>query len=94
MIRKQISITRRQQLLLQRLAKLRGLSESEVIGQAIEHEVAGSYTQKIDPDAGSLEELIKFALDRRATSGEGKPLQWSREDAYSERLDHYGRLQA
>lgn len=93
MIRKQISITRKQQLLLRRLTKLRGLSESEVIGLAIEHEAAGSYAQGINPNTSSLDELIEFALSRRVTGSRGAPLNWSREDAYSERLDRYRPLQ-
>lgn len=94
MIRKQISITKKQQLLLQRLAKLRGRSESEVIGQAIEHEAADACPEGIESDAGSLNDLIEFALSRRSLGDYGEPFQWSREDAYSERLDRYGRFQA
>ena len=90
MIRKQIYIARRQQLLLTRLTKVRGLSESEVIRQAIEHEATGGYTQEIEADAGSLDKLIEFALSRRQSGRYGEPLRWSREDAYSERLDRYG----
>lgn len=91
MIRKQIYIAKRQQLLLARLTKVRGLSESEVIRQAIEHEATGGYTPDIEPDAGNLNDLIEFALSRREIGSYGEPLQWNREDAYSERLDRYGR---
>ncbi len=38
MLRKQIYLTQRQNFLLKRLAKERGVSESEVICQALEHE--------------------------------------------------------
>jgi hypothetical protein len=90
MIRKQIYIARRQQILLTRLTKARGLSESEVIRQAIEHEAAGGYTQEVEPDVDSLDKLIEFALSRRKLGITGEPLQWNREDIYSERLDRYG----
>ena len=91
MIRKQIYIARRQQLLLTQLTKARGLSESEVIRQAIEHEAVGGYAQETEPDTSSLDRLIEFALNRRELDNYDEPLQWSREDAYSERLDRYGR---
>ena len=39
MLRKQIYIPKRQQVILKRLAKARGLSEAEIIRQAIEREV-------------------------------------------------------
>jgi hypothetical protein len=87
MIRKQIYITKRQQQLLTRLSKVRGLSESEVIRQAIEHEAASGFTQEVAPDPGILDKLVEFALSRREIEGDGEPLRWRREDAYSERLD-------
>lgn len=90
MIRKQIYIARRQQQLLTQLTKVRGLSESEVIRQAIEREATGGLTQAIAPDPASLNSLIEFALSRRKIEGDGEPLQWRREDAYAERLDRYG----
>lgn len=81
MIRKQTYIARRQQLLLTRLTEVRGLSESEVIRQAIEHEATGGYTQEIEPDAGSLDKLIEFTLNRHVPGSYGEPLQWSRDNA-------------
>ena len=94
MIRKQIYIGRTQQLLLARLATARGLSESEVIRQAIEHEASGDHTYNTAPDTGSLDQIIQFALSRRAGDVSGEPLHWKREDAYSERLERYGRQNA
>ena len=38
MVRKQIYITRRQELLLKRLARLRGVSEAEIIRKALDKE--------------------------------------------------------
>ncbi len=90
MIRKQFYITKRQQQLLTRLATVRGLGESEVIRQAIEHEATGGLTQEIAPNPGSLDKLIEFALSRRDLVGDGGPLQWRREDSYLERPDLYG----
>lgn len=39
MVRKQIYIQRRQQAILRRLARARGVSEAELIRQAIDHHV-------------------------------------------------------
>lgn len=50
MVRKQIYIHERHQLLLERLAQARGVSQAEVIRQAIEREVAGKLPQSLQPD--------------------------------------------
>jgi transcriptional regulator with XRE-family HTH domain len=93
MIRKQIYIGKRQQALLARLAASRGVSEAEVIRQAIERE-ATSMAQRPLPDATALDDLIQAALQRREAGVTGQALQWRREDAYTERLDRHGRQSA
>jgi hypothetical protein len=90
MIRKQIYIGKSQQALLARLAQAWGVSEAEVIRQAIEREATSGLAQRLQPDATALEELIQAALQRRAAGVTGDPLRWRREDAYAERLDRYG----
>jgi hypothetical protein len=90
MIRKQIYIGKNQQALLARLAKAWGVSEAEVIRQAIEREGASGLVQRLQPDATALEELIQDALQRRTAGITGDPLRWRREDAYAERLDRNG----
>ena len=94
MIRKQIYIGKRQQTLLARLAATRGVSEAEVIRQAIEREATSGLAQRPLPDATALDELIQAALQRREAGITGQPLHWRREDAYAERLDRYGRESA
>jgi hypothetical protein len=90
MIRKQIYIARRHQVLLSRLAKARGVSEAEVIRQAIEREAAGGQTQPMVPDTTALDEIVQDALSRRGFGITGEPLHWNRDDAYAERLERYG----
>ena len=90
MIRKQIYLERTQQLLLARLAKVRGVSEAEVIRQAIEHEATAGHVQSVVSDATALDEIVQFALGRREAGVTGEPLRWNREDAYKERLERYG----
>lgn len=90
MIRKQIYLERTQQLLLTQLAKARGVSEAEVIRQAIEHEATAGHAQSVVPDTTALDEIVQFALGRRETGVTGEPLRWNRQDAYEERLERYG----
>jgi hypothetical protein len=93
MIRKQIYIGKSQQALLARLAKAWGVSEAEVIRQAIEREATTGLAQRLQPDATALEELIQAALQRRTAGITGEPFRWRREDAYAERLDRYAQQQ-
>ena len=78
MIRKQIYIGKSQQALLARLAKAWGVSEAEVIRQAIEREATSGLSQRLQPDATALEELIQAALQRRTAGITGDPLRWRR----------------
>jgi len=91
MIRKQIYIGKSHQALLVRLAKAWGVSEAEVIRQAIEREATGGLTRRLQPDAKALEELILAARQRRRAGITGQPLRWRRTDAYAERLERFGR---
>ena len=90
MIRKQIYLERTQQHLLARLAKARGVSEAEVIRQAIEHEATEGHAQSVVSDATALDEIVLFALGRREVGVIGGPLRWNREDANEERLERFG----
>ncbi len=89
MIRKQIYIAEKQQALLTRLARFRGVSEAEVIRQAIEHEATRAQPQAVEPDRTALDEIIQFALSRREAGAAGEPLRWSRDDAYSDRMKRF-----
>lgn len=86
MIRKQIYLPRRQNLLLKRLAKQRGVSEAEVIRQALEREAdvntpVGRESKKV------LDNLVAFARDLRKQPEltQGEPLRWNRQELYEER---------
>jgi hypothetical protein len=89
MVRKQIHIARHQQMLLARMAAARGVSEAEIIRRAIDREAMGEATQSVASDATALDEIIQFALSRRQQETAGAAYKWSREDAYSERLNRY-----
>ncbi len=79
MVRKQFYIHRRHQILLKRLARARGVSEAEIIRQAIEREAAGNASQPRQPDRSAWEEVLDFVGTRSAG---GAAYQWKREDAY------------
>lgn len=85
MVRKQIYIQKRQEILLKPLAKARGQSEAEIIRQAIEREASGVSLQSALLDRNAWQELIGFVEARQASGESGKPYHWDREEIYSER---------
>ena len=94
MVRKQVYLHRRHNLLLKRLAKARGVSEAEIIRQAIDREAAGNPPHPVDPDHSAWDEILAFVATRQASATEGAPYRWHRQDAYEEResrYDHAGR---
>jgi hypothetical protein len=91
MVRKQIYIQKRQEALLKRLSKTRGVSEAEIIRQAIDREVAGSPAQTMSGDRSAWQELILFLDSRQpATSGQ-QPYRWNRDEIYAERENRWVR---
>ena len=85
MVRKQIYLHKRQETLLKRLSQARGVSEAEIIRQAIEREAAGVTTQPVPADRTAWQELMAFLDARQAAALSSQPYQWNREDIYSER---------
>lgn len=91
MVRKQIYIQKRQQLILKRLARLRGLSEAEIIRHAIEREAQTGVAKPLPGDPAALQDFIKFAQSRQVRGLAGTHRTWKRDDLYEERLNRYGR---
>ena len=92
MVRKQIYLPRRHNLTLKRLAKQRGVSEAEVIRQALEREAQAS----VSPVQGSkqaLNNIIAYArlLRKRPGSLQGKPYVFNREQLYEERQNRWSK---
>jgi len=84
MIRKQIYIPPRQNLMLKRLAKQRGVSEAEVIRQALEREAGRA--EAVDNGERAFAEMVAFAERRNEKyAGKGEPYQWNRDEIYEER---------
>jgi hypothetical protein len=87
MVRKQIYLPRRQNLALRRLAKERGVSEAEVIRQALEREADASVTV-IKGNRDAWADILKFVHARRQS---GAAVEWSRQELYEEREDRWFR---
>lgn len=91
MIRKQVYIQARQQKTLRRLSELRGISEAELIRQAIDHQIGGT-SAAFFSDATAWEEARALMLALLDAGAEGRqPREWRREDLYEERLSRYDR---
>jgi hypothetical protein len=92
MVRKQIYLPRRHNLKLKRLAKQRGISEAEVIRQALEREAELSVsTAKGSRQA--LNNIIVYArsLRKRPELLQGKPYVFNREQLYEERQNRWSK---
>ncbi len=85
MIRKQFYIHKRHQLLLRKLARAKGVSEAEIIRQAIEHEAAGGERQFLAPDRSAWEEILDTVEARKILGVQAAPYDWDRQDAYRQR---------
>jgi len=85
MVRKQIYIQGRHERLLKRISKARGISEAEIIRQAIERETTGEKPLLLAPDQAAWDEILRFVKDRKSIRPSGRPYRWNRLDAYGER---------
>jgi len=92
MIRKQVYIQKRQQLILRRLARARGVSEAEIIRQAIDHQVSGGRVRALPPDSAAWQKALAFIRSLQAQGPvSDQPRRWTREEAYEERESRYDR---
>jgi hypothetical protein len=85
MVRKDVYIHRRQQILLRRLSQARGVSESEIVRQAIDREATTTGTPPALPDRAAWKEILDFAEARKALGADGERYEWKREGAHEER---------
>lgn len=84
MIRKQFHITRLQDLALKRRARSLGISEAEVVRQALDRALGEEISRPLSPDRRALEKLLaesrRIAGGRRVTGG-----RFDRAEVYEER---------
>jgi hypothetical protein len=85
MIRKQIYILKRQQVVLRRLARALRVSEAELIRQAIDQRVRGDATRPLPADAEAWAKALAFM---RALAAQGplpeRARTWRRDDLYED----------
>lgn len=86
MIRKQIYLPRRQNLKLRRLAKHRGISEAEVIRQALDREAVLS-APTVHESHKALKKIFAYvdSLRKRPEFIKGEPYKFDRDELYEER---------
>ena len=84
MTRKQLYLPKRLNQFLKRAARQRGVSESEVIRQALERDES-SVTFPVREGAAGWSEILRFVKERKAEyAGQGKPVHWNRQELYEE----------
>ncbi len=92
MIRKQIYIQKRQETILRKLARLKKVSEAELIREAIDRQIHDPGTRPARPDPEAWDQAHRFMLELRARGpAANRPRTWKREDAYEARMNRYGR---
>ena len=92
MVRKQIYLEERQEARLKRIARARGISEAEVIRQAIDRQVRGVEVDTGGGDPSVWKSALRFMRSLAAHPRKGRQGRtWKREDAYAERLSRHGR---
>jgi hypothetical protein len=90
MIRKQVYIEPRQDADLKRLARTRGVTEAEIIRQAIDRVASSPATVAGQRDAEAWEEARAFIQALIAQGPVPGGRRWSRNELYEERLSRYG----
>lgn len=87
-VRKQIYIEKRQEALLKRLARTQGISEAEVIREAIDKQASGIGDQA--PDPAAWEQAYRFMLELQALGPlPRRQRSWTRSDLYEERVNRH-----
>ena len=91
MVRKQIYIEELHDRQLRRIAESRGVSQAEVVRQAIDSQARGERETGIfDPGAWQQAMAFMHSLQRQGTT-ERVPQRWQRDELYSERLKRHDR---
>ena len=87
---KQIYLERKQNQQLKRLAETRGVSEAEVIRQALDRQTSGAAERPVPPDphAWALAYQKMLALQAQGPLPKAER-RWTREELYEERLSRY-----
>jgi hypothetical protein len=93
MIRKQIYLEKRQQDAIRKMAAVHGVSEAEIIRQAIDAQ-RGQPPRNSHLDTSAWERALKLMRSMRPIKTGGKSVRakkWNREELYEDRMKRYGR---
>ncbi len=91
MVRKQVYIEPRQDAVVKQLARKRGVTEAEIIRQAIDREADAPAAATGQPDTEAWEEARAFIHSLIAQGPVRGGRRWSRDELYEERLSRHGR---
>lgn len=84
MVRKQIYIYKRQEAQLKRISEARGVSEAEIIRNALDREMNSQIAPYLY-DEEAWRRILASIEERAALGIAGAPYKFRREDAYEER---------
>ena len=90
MVRKQIYMEMRHERQLRRIAERRGVSQAEVVRDAIEREAIGSGGDPRTDPAAWQEALATIRRIRRGGGGPAAVRRWKRAELYEDRLTKRG----
>jgi len=90
MIRKQVYIEARHDRMLKRRASQRGVTEAELIREALDGVEVGAVVRRREPDAAAARKAIAFMRSLSASRG-GSPSdrKWSRDSLYEDRIGRW-----
>ncbi len=89
-IRKQVTLSARPGMALERLARKTGKTEAEILRQAIEQQIRLAQTAGVPRDPSAWQEARAFIESLIAQGPVPGSRTWTREELYQERLNRYG----
>ncbi len=89
-IRKQVTLSARTGMALERLARRTGKTEAEILRQAIEQQIRLAQTANVPRDPSAWQEARAFIESLIAQGPISGSRTWTREELYQERLNRYG----
>lgn len=91
LVRKQIYILKRQEALLKKQARLRKVSEAELIREAIDQQTSRAAAMPFHPDPEAWERALAFMKSLQAQGAlPNRRRNWTRAELYAERENRYG----
>jgi hypothetical protein len=89
MIRKQVYVEPRQDRMLKRRASQLGVTEAEIIREALDRVNAGATIRKRDGDSNSARQALAFMRSLARSGRTPKGRNWTRESLYEDRIGRW-----